>query len=99
MAIEITYDPKTGRPNVVSDGHVLLTGAATGTVQLPDGTEYDVTPLAIEVQSQLHGLQVAAVLEGKDPAAVTQEHVDAANAGSIDDPVLASVPSTGEAAE
>lgn len=40
-----------GRPlwHYASDGHVLLTGPAVGQMAVSDGTVYDVTPDAIEV--------------------------------------------------
>lgn len=35
--------------------HLVLTGPISGTVTLPDGTEYDVTPPVIEAPLEHHG--------------------------------------------
>jgi hypothetical protein len=73
--------------------HVLLTAREHyGDVTLPDGTTYNVTPEAVVVESQLHGLQVAAVLEGKDPAHVTEEFVAQVNDPDVESPVVADLP-------
>lgn len=38
--------------SIVSEGHVVLTGPITGTVELSDGTVVDVSPVVVEVSSQ-----------------------------------------------
>lgn len=38
--------------SIVSEGHVVLTGPITGTVELADGTVVDVSPVVVEVSSQ-----------------------------------------------
>lgn len=65
MALQVSYDPDTGLPVVVSDGHVVLTGPHTGDVKVKDGTTYNVTAPFIEVESQEHAEQVAAALDKK----------------------------------
>lgn len=40
-------------------GHVVITGPISGTVQLDDGTTYDVTDTVIEVASPEHAAEVA----------------------------------------
>jgi hypothetical protein len=39
--------------------HVLLTGPITGELTTTDGTTYDVSPMAVEVESQEHADELA----------------------------------------
>lgn len=39
--------------------HVVITGAASGEVTLPDGTKVDVTDAVIEAESPEHAQQIA----------------------------------------
>jgi hypothetical protein len=82
MTMTKTYDPVTDtfHYDAGPDGHVVLLGAASaGVVTLPDGTQIDTAPEVVEAPSQLHAVQLVAAVQGGDPAAITQEHVDAAN--------------------
>lgn len=58
MAISITRNPD-GSSHIESDGHVVLTGPIRGSVILGDGSVVDVTPEAIEVDSQEQAAEVA----------------------------------------
>lgn len=45
--------------NIESEGHVVLTGPITGTVQLDDGSYVDVSPTAVEVDSPEQAAELA----------------------------------------
>lgn len=67
MALEIVHncrcesclsvDPN-GRGHVFSDGHVVMTGPIRGVVQLADGSQVDVTPIAVEAESAEHAAEI-----------------------------------------
>lgn len=67
MALEIVHncrcesclavDPN-GRGHVFSDGHVVMTGPIRGVVQLADGSQVDVTPIAVDAESQEHAAEI-----------------------------------------
>lgn len=60
MAIEVTYDPDTGKNHFKSDGHVVYVGPhIEGHVTLSDGTRVNVTPHVVEVESPEHAAEVA----------------------------------------
>lgn len=59
-----TDDQGNPRYHYASDGHVVLTGPATGAVTLADGTEYDVTEAVIEVASVEHAVETAHLIGG-----------------------------------
>lgn len=70
MAIEIVPNCRceaclavdsNGRPHVFSDSDkpVVLTGPIKGPVQLADGTQVDVTPIAVEADSEEHAAEIA----------------------------------------
>lgn len=67
----LVFNPD-GSPHytVVSDGHVVMTGPATGVHTLQDGASYDVTSPFIEVASQEHALELAQKFDRPDTAAV-----------------------------
>lgn len=70
-------------------GHLLFTGPHVGEIELPDGTTVDVTAPVVSLPSQLHALQAAVHLAGNDASEVTQDDVDALNAGEAGDELLA----------
>lgn len=61
MAIEVTYDPDTGKNHFsCPDGHVVYVGPhIEGHVTLSDGTRVNVTPHVVEVESPEHAAEVA----------------------------------------
>ena len=61
-----TNEDGTPQYHYISDGAVVLTGAATGTVTLPDGTEVDVTDTVVEAKSPEHAEQIAAAIAAAD---------------------------------
>jgi hypothetical protein len=60
MALEVTYDPETGKNSYKSDGHLVYVGPhITGHVTIADGTRYNVSPDVIEAASPEHAAQIA----------------------------------------
>lgn len=64
-----TNEDGSPRWHYISDGHVVLTGPEnSGVVALADGTEYDVSPEVIEVDSHEHAKELAMALSpGSEP--------------------------------
>lgn len=54
-----TNDDGTPLYHYASDGHVILTGPATGIVTLPDGSTVDVTDAVVEADSPEHAQAIA----------------------------------------
>lgn len=65
--------------SIVSEGHVVLTGPITGTVEMSDGTVVDVSPTVVEVSSQEEADELADLIgqryaeEGHPDMVVTDE--------------------------
>lgn len=55
----LSVDPN-GRTHVFSDSPnpVVLTGSISGLVQLPDGSQVDVSPVAVESESEEHAAAI-----------------------------------------
>ncbi len=88
--LNITKDSNGRVVSIESDGHVVLTGPIRGEVTTTDGTVYDVSEVAVEVQED-HAAEVAHLIgqryadEGHPaaPAGFTYDpaHFDAAQEG------------------
>lgn len=93
MTLTKKWNEATDQFEYTSDKPILLTAPHhQGDVTLPCGTTYDVTPHAVECETQLHTLQLAAVLEGKDPAHIDDAFVDAVNDPDVVTPLIADLP-------
>lgn len=62
LTVETNSD---GSLHYISDGAVVLTGPYVGEVTLPDGTQVDITPAVIEVDSDEQGVAIAEAIAEK----------------------------------
>jgi hypothetical protein len=69
--------------SIVSEGHVVLTGPITGTVELSDGTVVDVSPVIVEVSSQDEANELADLIGQRYAAEGHPDMVEADNDGNL----------------
>lgn len=62
-----TNEDGTPQYHYHSDGHVVITGPATGEVTLADGSVVDVTAPVIEADSPEHAVAIADAIAGVTP--------------------------------